>query len=82
MLANLLAKYGEETSTEEARKICPQILPKSWRFPGFLTGNMAIFFENFPKSSLDHVARDVNLFIYLFMVFLGLSKMASFRHKK
>ncbi len=71
---------------KNARKICPQILPKSWRFPGFLTGNMAIVFENFPKSSFDHVAWDVNLFIFIFLFwffgFLGLSKMASFRHKK
>ncbi len=31
---------------------------------------MAIVFENFPKSSLNHVAWDVNLFIYFcFFVF-------------
>jgi len=38
---------------------------------------MAIVFEHFPKNSLDRVAWDVNLFFG----FLGLSKMASFRHK-
>ncbi len=69
MLTNLLAKYGETSTEESARKICPQILPKSWRFPGFLTGNMAIFFENFPKSSLEHVAWDVNFCFCFFLVF-------------
>lgn len=55
---------------KKARKICPHILPKSWRFPGFLTGNMAIFFWKIPKKFPRPCCLGRKFFYFYFFVFV------------
>ncbi len=45
-------------SKEEKLEKSAQILQKSWQFHNNLLWNVAVFFENFPKSSHDRLASD------------------------
>ncbi len=58
-----------------SKEVCTQILQKAWWFHNFFFPSKCDhFFENFPESSLDHVAWDFKK--------NKIRKMANFRHKK